>query len=375
VAAYAKRRDMLVHENDPFNAEPPRRALAGFALTPLDAFYVRGHGPVPELDEQAWGLQIGGLVEHRTSLGLDDVRGGRFVEAEVVATLQCAGNRRTGLIEVRDIPGEAPWGPGATGTARWRGVRLAEVLEQAGVLAAAHHVAFVGADRSEEADPAQLYGASITLAKALADEVLLAYSMNDRQLALVHGGPVRVVVPGYIGARSVKWVRRIELRTEPWDGYFQSTSYRLLAPDQEQGPGVGMTLAEVALNADFLAPDDRTTVKAGPVTVSGYAFAGGQREVTRVDLSIDDGQTWTQAQLQEDQGRWAWRLWHAQLEVRAGHHEIVARAWDSAASTQPERAQSVWNPKGYINNSWARIHVHVVGAASHRSGPRMGGEA
>ncbi len=300
-----------------------------------------------------------GLVGHELTLSLDDLHGHQFSRAEVVATLQCAGNRRSGLIEVRDIPGEAPWGPGATGTARWRGISLQEVLAQAEPLPDATHVAFVGADRSEEAKPPQLYGVSIPIEKALSAEVLLADEMNGQALTAVHGAPVRVIVPGYIGARSVKWLQRIEIRREPWNGYFQETAYRLLPPGHEPGPGNGMALGEVALNSDFLYPGDGTTVSAGPVRVGGYAFAGGTRSISRVDISTDGGQTWTQAELLEDQGRWAWRLWRATLELSAGQHELMARAWDSAANLQPERPESVWNTKGYVNNSWARIRLNA----------------
>ncbi len=363
MTAFAKRPDMLVHEQEPFNAEPPRGALADSLLTPLDAFYVRGHGSVPALGHEQWRLEIGGLVKQPRSLSLSELNGDHdeFTQTEVVATLQCAGNRRSGLIEVREIPGEAPWGPGATGTARWRGVRLADVLGELGLRPEARHVAFVGADRSEEADPPQLYGGSIPLRKALGGEVLLAHEMNGRPLSAVHGAPVRVVVPGYIGARSVKWVRRIEVRAEPWDGYYQATAYRLLAPGQEMGPRVGIELGEVAVNADFLSPDDGAEVAPGLTEVSGYAFAGGRREVARVDVSVDAGVTWVQARLLEDQGRWAWRLWQATIDLRPGEHELIARAWDSAANTQPERPESVWNPKGYVNNSWARIRLRAGG--------------
>jgi len=350
---------MLVHEHDPFNAEPPRQALAHSAITPLDTFYVRGHGPVCNIEQTGWTMRIDGLVGQELSLTLDDLRSDRFRHTEVTATLQCAGNRRSGLIEVRDIPGEAPWGPGATGTAHWRGVPLRDVLAEAHLLTDAAHIAFIGADLSDEADPPQLYGASIPLRKALADEVLLAYEMNGTPLASVHGAPVRIIVPGYIGARSVKWLQRIEIRDEPWDGYYQATAYRLLPPGEEPAPGKGMALEEVALNADFLFPDDNTTVRAGTTRVGGYALAGGTRTISRVDISADGGQTWTQANLLENQGPWAWRLWQADLNLPAGEHELIARAWDSAANLQPERAESVWNPKGYVNNSWTRIHIHV----------------
>jgi H+/Cl- antiporter ClcA/DMSO/TMAO reductase YedYZ molybdopterin-dependent catalytic subunit len=360
IREYGKRDDMLVHERDPFNAEPPRTALADAAITPLDTFYVRSHGAVSDIGASRWELHVSGLVRCELSLMLEDLRGERFRPREIVATLQCAGNRRTGLIEVREIPGEAPWGPGATGTARWRGVPLRDVLAQAGLLPDATDVALIGADLSEEADPPQSYGASIPLGKALAGEVLLAYEMNGQPLPRVHGAPVRVVVPGYIGARSVKWLERIEIRSEPWDGYFQSTAYRVLPPGEQPAPGRGMALQEVALNADFLYPDDHAFVPAGTARVGGYALAGGTRAISRVDVSPDGGLTWTQAELLEDQGPWAWRLWQADLKLEAGERELIARAWDSAANLQPERPESVWNTKGYVNNSWARIRVRVV---------------
>jgi sulfite oxidase len=275
------------------------------------------------------------------------------------ATLQCAGNRRTGLLAVRDIPGEAPWGPGATGTAIWGGVALGDVLALAGPLRDATHVAFEGADLCPKATPAQRFGGSIPLGKACRPEVLLAWAMNREPLPLVHGAPLRVVVPGYIGARSVKWLERIEVRSQPWRGYFQHVAYRLLPEDGTPGPGAGMPLGLIALNSDVLAPADGESVPAGPVEVSGYAFAGGERHVERVDVSLD-GAGWSQAELLDDLGQWAWRHWRITLDLAPGDHEIVARAWDSSAATQPEDDASLWNPKGYVNNARPRIRLRAV---------------
>ncbi len=361
MTGFGKRPDTIVHEQDPFNAEPARAALGAAPITPLDTFYARNHGPVPDLDPGSWRLRVGGLVERELELGLGELLGGRFERCEEVVTLQCAGNRRAGLIAVRDIPGEAPWGPGATATARWGGIALGDVLAAAGPRPQARHVAFVGADRSEEAKPPQLYGASIPLRKALRPEVMLASEMNGAPLVPVHGAPLRCVVPGYIGARSVKWLERIELRAEPWDGYFQSTAYRLLPPDGEPAPLAGMALGLVAVNADILIPDDGAQVEPGPVEVSGYAFAGGERHIGRVDVSADGGRTWRQAELLDDLGPWAWRLWRIEFDLASGANEIVVRAWDSAGGLQPERAESLWNPKGYVNNAWGRITVHARG--------------
>jgi sulfite oxidase len=354
---YGKRADLIVHEEEPFNAETGLAGLAS-SLTATDAFYVRGHGAVPEIDPGAWRLHVHGLVERELDLSLTTLREA-FRERAETATLQCAGNRRAGLIAVRDIPGEAPWGPGATGTAMWTGVALADVLALAGPLPDGAHVGFEGADLSPEAKPAQRFGGSIPLDKACRPEVLLAWAMNGEPLPPVHGAPLRVVVPGYLGARSVKWLERIEVRSTPWPGFFQHVVYRLLPEDGTPGPGAGMPLGLIALNAAVVSPADGETVAAGPVEVLGYAFAGGERYVDRVDVSLDSG-SWSQAELLDDLGRWAWRHWRITVDLAHGEHEIVARAWDSSAATQPEDEAGVWNPKGYANNARPRVRVRAA---------------
>jgi sulfite oxidase len=357
VNRYGTRDDLIVHEQEPFNAETPRSHLAD-PVTRNDAFYVRGHGTVPEIDPAAWRLRIHGLVARELELSLETLREA-LPRREVTATLQCAGNRRAGLIAVRDIPGEAPWGPGATGTARWTGVSLSDVLALAGPLDSARHVGFEGEDTSREAVPPQLYGGSVPIEKARRPEVLLAWGMNGEPLSAVHGAPVRVVVPGFIGARSVKWLHRIELQSQPWSGFFQHVVYRLVPPDVEPGPGIGMPLGLVALNSDVISPVDDETVAAGPLTIRGYAFAGGERSVARVDVSIDGATSWRQCELLEDLGQWAWRQWQITVDVAPGSHELRVRAWDSSAAAQPSDEAGLWNPKGYVNNSTPHVRFHA----------------
>lgn len=356
-----KRDDMVVHGSEPFNAEPPRAALLD-RVTPRDAFYSRNHGSVPTVDAHTWRLVVDGVVDRSLTLSLADLRT-RFEHRSVVATLQCAGNRRAGFLEVRDIPGEDPWGAGATANAEWTGVALADVLQAAWLPAGARHIAFSAPDRSELADPPQTYGASIEVAKAVSPEVLLAWAMNGEPLTPLHGAPVRVIVPGYIGARSVKWLDRITARAEASDNFFQATAYRILPAETDpdaDGPSTGISLTSIALNSAILTPDDGSTVPAGRTVIAGYALAGDDRTVARLDVSPDGGLSWVQAQLEEPASPWSWQHWKTTVELTPGQVTLTARAWDTTGAAQPESARYLWNPKGYVNNSWDRVRLTVV---------------
>ncbi|WP_375386782.1 molybdopterin-dependent oxidoreductase [uncultured Amnibacterium sp.] len=197
------------------------------------------------------------------------------------------------------------------------------------------------------------------LGKALGPEVILAWEMNREPLPTIHGAPLRVVVPGFIGARSVRRLRRIVLSEEPSANYFQATAYRLLPPGvdpKQAGPGDGLSLSPVALNSAFFLPD-RSIVPAGTNRLAGYAYAGDDRTVSRVDVSQDDGATWQIAVLEEASNPWTWQFWHADLDLERGHHTAVVRAWDSTGALQPARPEDVCNPKGYVNNSWKRVEL------------------
>jgi sulfite oxidase len=330
---------MIVHSQAPLNAETPRSCLLG-QCTATSEFFVRNHGPIPA---PPVSFAVDGMVERELRLSVADLRA--YEPCEAVVTLQCAGNRRAGLMAVRDIPGETPWGPGATSTATWRGVRLSDVLETAGLRDAAAHIELVGAEPADESG--EPFGGSIPRAKALDGSVLLAWEMNGAPLTAEHGAPLRAIVPGYIGARSVKWLTRVTALAEPSRNYFQAVAYRL-----HDAP-----LGEIAVNADIVAPGDGARVPEGPLEVVGYALA--HCGIGRVEVSADGGATWREAELLGEPEPGAWRRWRTVLEARPGRLEVVARAWDGSAATQPADPASVWNPKGYVNNSWARVQVEV----------------
>jgi sulfite oxidase len=359
---WGKRGDFIVRGRLPFNAEPPASVLAGGEITALDAFYCRNHGPFPDIAPRQWRLAVDGMVDEPLAVTYEQLTT-RFTAHSVVATLACAGNRRAELLKVRPIPGKEPWAHGAISTAEWRGARLADVLDAAGV----HdgdglHVAFDAPDVAPEAVPVQPYGGSIPLSKAMSDEVLLAWEMNSEPLSRVHGGPVRAVVPGYIGARSVKWITAITVQPSPSENYFQASDYRILPPDADPdtaAPGEGISLSSLPLNCDILVPGDDEEIPAGPLTIHGWAMAGDGRGIGRVDVSLDEGRTWRQADLQPVISRWAWRLWSLTVEARPGALSLTARAWDDTGVTQPESPASLWNPGGYQNNAWANVDLTV----------------
>jgi sulfite oxidase len=178
---------------------------------------------------------------------------------------------------------------------------------------------------------------------------------------VLHGGPARLVVPGFIGARSVKWLGAITLRAEPSDNYFQAEAYRVLAQPVAEDPRdvrSGVPLDRAPLNSAILRPESGAVVRAGPVPLSGWAFAGEDR-VDRVEVSGDDGRTWRLARLEGRSDPWAWRFWRAEVDLAPGKQVLVVRAWDEAGRCQPEHLAEVWNVKGYVNNAWHRITVEA----------------
>lgn len=358
-AAWGKRRDMVVHDDDPLNSEPPATVLARDEITAVDAFYCRNHGPIPDVVSARWRLRLDGAAVEPLTLSYHELTT-EFDVHEVVATLVCAGNRRAELLKVHPIPGKEPWAQGALSTAVWRGARLADVLQAAGVRAdQGAHAAFAAPDVAPQASPPQPYGGSIPLDKAMSGEVLLAWEMNGEPLPRLHGGPVRVLVPGFIGARSVKWITGVTVQPFPSQNYFQAVDYRLLPADGVPAPGAGISLSSLALSCAILTPDDGATVPAGSLNVRGYAIAADSARIARVEVSVDGGASWQPAALRPVLSRWAWRHWSITVDTAPGPLTVTARAVDDTGATHPESPAPLWNPGGYANNAWARADLTV----------------
>jgi sulfite oxidase len=327
-------------------------------ITPTDDFFQRSHAPTPALDAATWRLAVAGMVERPVVYSLAELTSA-FPRREVAATLVCAGLRRAELLSLGPQPGEVPWGPDAASTGRWSGVGLADVLRAAGVGAEARHVEFGGLDRVERLGREFGFGGSIDLAKALSDEAILATHLNGAPLTPAHGFPLRVVIPGWIGARSVKWLGRISVQPQPSVNYFQAKAYRIQRDQNPADPrdiSAGVAMGEIPLNAVILEPRPGATVPAGPVRVRGWAIGSACRPVAAVEVSATGGSEWTQAETVASAGDWTWSFWEVVVHLAPGPHVLHARARD-AARAMPATLDEAWNVKGYANNAWYRLEI------------------
>ncbi|MDE0610661.1 MAG: sulfite oxidase [Anaerolineaceae bacterium] len=351
--------EMTVYRADPLNAGSPLEPLRAAQETPADIFYLRNHAPVPALDADSWRLEVDGLVQRPLSLSLADLQRD-FPRHEQEATLQCAGFRRQEMLNEDNAWGALLWCSDAIGNGRWGGVRLRDVLEAAGVQAEARHLAALGLDEIEEGRVTFGFGGSIPLDKALGEELLLADELNGAPLPAAHGWPLRLVVPGYIGARSVKWLGRLTLQAGESDNYYQQRAYKVFPPDVASdmtNPGEGEPLGDLVVNSVFITPAADADLPAGPQLLRGIAIAS--HPLAMVELSLDGGESWQEAGL-SGAGRWSWRFWEAEVELTPGDHELVVRARDQAGNIQPPTVEEIWNFKGYMTNHWQRRRIRVV---------------
>ncbi len=324
-----------------------------YPVTPTTMHYLLVHFDIPQVNVEEWRLDVGGLVSKSLRLSLEDIV--RRPAVTLAITMECAGNGRA-LLNPRPI--NQPWGLEAVGTAEWTGTPLRGVLEEAGLKDEAVEILFTGLDRGVQGDEVQSYQRSLSVDEAMREEVLLAYRMNGEPLPPPHGYPLRLVVPCWYGMTSVKWLDRIEAVGEPFHGYQMDRSYRISQTEDEAGEPV--TLIKVrSLMAPPGIPDYMTRdrlVEAGPVTLTGKAWAG-RLGVSRVELSVDGGATWSDAELGEQVSPYAWTTWSFGWDARPGRHTLCVRATDSGGNVQP--VDQPWTYLGMSNNMVQRVDVLV----------------
>ena len=339
------------------NAETPAHCLDD-DITPLHRLFLRSTGRVPDISEAdagRWTLTIDGFVRRPQTFTLSDLRR-RFEAVTEAVVMECAGNGRAFFSQPT---GSAIWSRGAVGCARWTGVRLADVLAACEPLPEVVYTAYHSPDRAiDGGGPALSRG--VPIAKALAPESLIAFAVNDEPLPLLHGGPLRIVTPGYPGAAWQKWLNRIELRDREHDGAkMTGVWYRMPRRPMQPGEPVDETLMEVITDMPvrslITAPADGFSAPAGaPLTLRGHAWSG-HAPVRSVEVSFDGGATWVAADLAPAPARFAWHRFTARLDAPpAGPIEIVARATDAQGRAQPMESVP-WNPQGYCNNVVHRL--------------------
>jgi DMSO/TMAO reductase YedYZ molybdopterin-dependent catalytic subunit len=331
----------------------PLEALA-YPITPIGLHYLLIHYDIPVVDAASWRLVVDGEVDRPLVLSLEQLRA--MPSVEIAATMECAGNGRADLAPHVD---SQPWVNEAVGTGAWRGVRLRDVLDGAGVRDGAVDVVFTGLDRGLEDEVEQSYQRSLSLEDALRDEVLLAYELNGIPLPPQHGFPLRLLVPGWYGMTSVKWLAHVSVVAHPFEGFQMAKRYRLQR--DEDDPGEPLTrMGPRALAVPPGVPDFHSRERfldAGPRVLHGRAWSGWGR-VTEVDVSIDAGDTWHAARVEHDvDSPWAWSAWTYEWDATPGRHELCFRARDEAGNAQPLDGE--WNVGGYANNGVQRLIVNV----------------
>jgi DMSO/TMAO reductase YedYZ molybdopterin-dependent catalytic subunit len=332
------------------NRGMPLEALR-YDVTPTGLHYLLIHWDIPAVDPAAWRLRIGGLVRRPLELSLAELRA--RPRQTIPVTLECAGNGRARL---QPRPLSQPWLNEAIGTAEWTGTPLGPVLDEAGLRREAVEVVFSGADRGIQGDVEQDYQRSLTIADAMRSEVLIVDEMNGRPLEPQHGAPVRLIVPGWYGMTSVKWLASVEAVAESFTGYQQTPAYHY----QRDADDPGLPVTRIRVRALMVPPGiaDFFTrhryVEAGTVRLTGRAWSG-HGPVTSVEVGVDG--SWFPATLGPAAGEFAWREWSFEWEARPGDHVLACRATDASGGSQP--LEQPWNYQGMGNNQVQTVAVTV----------------
>ena len=330
----------------------PLEALR-YPITPTGLHYLLIHYDIPEVNAEQWRLKITGLVGKPLELTLDEIK--KRPRLTMPVAMECAGNGRA-LFAPRRI--SQPWLLEAIGNSEWTGTPLRGILQDAALSSAAIEIVFTGLDQGVEGEQIQFYQRSLTVDEAMRDEVLLVYEMNGEPLPPQHGYPLRLLMPGWYGMASVKWLDRIEAVAEPFQGYQMTRAYHYTRT--ADGPGEAVTLIRArALMIPPGIPDFMTRnrlVDAGAVTLTGKAWAG-RVGVSDVEVSVDGGATWSKAELGESESPYSWRTWTFLWNATPGEQVLLVRAIDADKNTQP--IDQEWNFGGCGNNGVQRVNVIV----------------
>ncbi|MBI4888784.1 MAG: sulfite oxidase [Acidobacteria bacterium] len=346
---------LIVRSPRPEDLETPVHLLTSW-ITPNELFYVRSHFYTPSIDAGAWTLRVDGEVDRPLDLTMAELRSVPSISQ--VVTMECAGNGRAFF----DPPvAGVQWEKGAIGTAAWTGVRLADLLNRAGVRPSARYVWLDGADRGLGRAPD--FVRSLPVEKAMHRDTLLVYEMNGEPLPASHGFPLRAIVPGWEGAYSVKWLTHLQVSARDHDGPFVQAGYRY--PRRPVAPGSAVPAAETVPLRDLpvksliTMPASNAVISRGvPVRIAGFAWAG-EAGIRRVDVSTDNGRTWAAARLGPDEARYAWRAFeYVWRPGGGGSYLVLSRATDTRGLTQPIVPD--WNPAGYVWNAIDQIRVNVA---------------
>lgn len=296
-----------------------------------------------------WKLSVEGLVEKPVELRYSDILS--LSKVEIAVTLECSGNGRSLL---NDKASGNPWTIGGVGNAVWGGVRLADVLKQAGVAADARHVSFEGLDKPLGSAGIRFIR-SIPIEKAL-DSTILAYEMNGEPLPVEHGYPLRAIAMGWTGANCLKWLSKITLLERPFEGFFMDKVYRVFQKGQD--PATGEVVTSIPLKSIITSPANGAKLLTGAIFVHGAAYSG-EAEVAKIEVSVDDGNTWEMAEFIGPHERWAWQRWeYLWRATEPGEYKILARVTDIRGKVQPMSA--AWNVLGYGNNGVLEHGVPVT---------------
>jgi sulfite oxidase len=348
--------EMIVRSGRPEDLEMPPAGFNDF-ITPVEHFFVRNHTSVPQVDIADWRLKIEGHVEMSLALTMDDLR--RMPSYELIGVLECAGNGRA----FYDPPvAGLQWTNGAVGNGRWRGVRLADVLQRAGMKAGAVEILLDGADvpLGTMAD----FQRSIPVKKALHPNTLLAYSMNGETLPVKHGFPLRAVVPGWAGDSWIKWITSVRVLNEEFSGFWMKNAYvyprKTTPPGTVVAPEAMAPVTSLRVKSAIAFPENGARVESGKrIVIRGAAWSGDSGPVNAVDVSLDRGRTWKAARLTGEMTRFGWRLWeYPWTPLDDGYHVVLSRARDAGGDVQPIVAE--WNPSGYLWNAIARVDLNTA---------------